>query len=112
MTGPISIEVDLNADAAYIYLSDKRAIAETAAVSSTVNVDLDQFGVAVGIEVLGLRTEIPWAKLVRDCHVHSSVEATVRLIAPSVQGFMVRVQNQAAGAQDFSRKTDAQPVPA
>lgn len=112
MSSIISIEVDTAADAAYINLSDSE-IVRTVAVTDCVNVDLDKWNVATGIEVLGLATNIPWEQLVRDLHVRSEVVETVKRINPNVQGFMVRVQHVGAGVQSFAgdgarvRKHDA-----
>jgi uncharacterized protein YuzE len=101
MRGPISISVDTGANAAYIELGDAE-VARTVAVTDSVNVDLDDLGVAVGIEVLGLHTVIPWARLVRQCHVHSEVVDTVRLIKPDVGGFLFAVAHRPAGVQEFN----------
>lgn len=47
----IRIDIDQSADAAYIRLSDK-AVARTVELTDDVYVDLDDLGVAVGIEIL------------------------------------------------------------
>jgi uncharacterized protein YuzE len=83
----ISIMTDPTVDAAYIGLSQNE-IAHTVEFSETVLVDVDEFGVAVGIELLGQNAEIPFTALVDRFHVHSSVVETLRLIRPSVGAFV------------------------
>lgn len=94
MVPNVRLVVDRDAQASYIYLTDHPdlPVAETREINECVNVDLNEYGVAIGIEVFGLQTEIPWAQLIRDCHVHSEVEEYVRLITPSVHGFIVQLQ--------------------
>lgn len=69
----ISFEIDREADAGYIYFS-KNAVASTQEVTPTVLVDLDEFGIVVGIEVLQLSAQIPLDRLERDFHIHSNVQ--------------------------------------
>ena len=90
-TAPISVSIDHEADAAYISLSNN-PIVRTISVTQDVIIDLDEMNVAVGIEVLTLAAEIPLSRLVTDYHVHSQVADHLRLIQPSVAGFVSRVQ--------------------
>jgi uncharacterized protein YuzE len=83
----ISIEVDTTVDAAYVRLS-QNPVEHTVKVSDEVLVDLDEHGVAVGIEVLSEAAELPFGRLVTDFHVHSEVVELLRLIRPSVSAFL------------------------
>ena len=53
------LEVDQLAEAAYVRFSDAD-VARTVAFNDEINIDLDEFGVVVGIEVLTLGAEIPF----------------------------------------------------
>lgn len=78
----ISIEIDREADAAYIRLSDAPTL-QTVYVSPDVNVDTDTSGLAVGIELLTLNAEIPYDALLTEHHVHPEVIETLRNIRNS-----------------------------
>jgi uncharacterized protein YuzE len=84
----IELRVDQTSDAAYIVLSDK-TVARTKTLTDAVQVDLDEFGVAVGIEVLTLDAEIPFSRLVADFHVPSNAIDLLRYVQPSVSGFLI-----------------------
>lgn len=87
MTTKISVEVDYNAGAAYIELSDNE-IARTVEVNRDIMVDVDEMGVAVGIEVLDLAARVPVTDLCRQFHIHSDVELAVRSVLPSLSGLV------------------------
>lgn len=79
----ILVEVDAVADAAYIRLSSSPVV-RTTAHNDEINIDLDQFSVVVGIEVLHLAAEIPFLALVTDYHVDSRKVELLRLLQPSI----------------------------
>lgn len=83
----ITIEVDTALDAAYIRLSDK-AIVRTIAHNDDINIDLDQYGVVVGIEVLSERAPLPFTDLGDRYHVHHDVVELLRLIRPDVASYL------------------------
>lgn len=95
----IKITIDPMVDAAYIRLSDEE-VTSTRAVTEDVNIDLDRFRCVVGIEVLTLDAEIPFSDLITKYHVVSDVVESLRLIRPSVSGFVTNVQ--ADGGRDVS----------
>lgn len=95
----ISVSIDKTVDAAYITLSGEQ-IAETRALSDEINVDLDANGVAVGIEMLVAEAEIPFDRLCREFHVHSTVIDLLRMIGPSAYTF---VSSAAAGSSPARR---------
>lgn len=97
MSSSIRIELDHEADAAYIVLSE-RPVARTRQLTPEVLVDLDEFEVAVGIEVLGLDASIPFDVLVSELHIHSDVIEVIKLIRPSVQSFVLRATSASAGS--------------
>lgn len=94
----IRIDIDQSADAAYIRLSDK-AVARTVELTEDVYVDLDELGVAVGVEILSLAAVIPFARLITECHVHSSVVDIVAMIRPSVGHFFATASEASARPQ-------------
>lgn len=83
----IIIEVDTALDAAYIRLSDK-TITRTVAHNDDINIDLDEFGVAVGVEVLSERAPLPFTELVDKYHVRNNVVELLRLIRPDVASYL------------------------
>jgi len=87
MNPSISVHIDHEADAAYIQLS-KEKVVRTVEVTDSVLIDLDEYNIAVGIEVLELSAELPFTRLHTEYHVHSDVVDILRLIRPSVAGFI------------------------
>jgi uncharacterized protein YuzE len=83
----IRVEVDHNADAAYIALLDS-PVAETVEVAEHVLVDLDEYRMVVGIEVLKLTARIPFDDLNSRFHVRSELVEMLRKIQPSISGFL------------------------
>ncbi|WP_367403756.1 DUF2283 domain-containing protein [Kocuria marina] len=81
------LEIDLDAHAAYIRMRDE-AVASTEEVAEDVLVDLDEFRVVVGVEVLTLTAKIPFADLDRKYHVHSEDIELLRQVQPSIAGFL------------------------
>lgn len=87
MDGVLEVQVDLIADAAYVQLS-REEVAETCQLSDAILVDLDADRVVVGIEVLTIDAELPFTELATRFHVRSEVIDFLRLIRPSVGGFI------------------------
>lgn len=79
----IRVEIDHAANASYIQLSDK-PISRTRCFNDRVIVDLDDEGVVVGIEVLGLDTPLPLTDLEHCFHIHSSVVNAIQALRPTV----------------------------
>lgn len=101
----INVEIDHDADAAYIRLSDE-SVARSVDVGDDVVVDLDEMNVVVGIEMLDLDADIPYSTLVTDYHVHSDVTDLLRRLRPSISGFL-SLQSMGEGATTASNA----PVP-
>ncbi|MFA5992525.1 MAG: DUF2283 domain-containing protein [Candidatus Pacearchaeota archaeon] len=55
------IEVDKNADAAYIYFREIKAgeVVQTISLNEEINIDLDKDGITIGIEVLNASKNLP-----------------------------------------------------
>ena len=83
----ITIEVDTRLHAAYIKLADEPVV-RTVEFNDLILVDLDQYGVAVGIELLDEGAQLPFTELVDVFHVHSDVVELLRLIRPSVASYL------------------------
>ena len=64
----VSITVDPMADAAYVTLSD-HSVASTCQLNQLLLADLDEHGMAVGVEVLRVDAEIPFDELTDKYHV-------------------------------------------
>lgn len=77
------ITVDLGLDVAYVRLSHKKVVS-TVDVSDNVNLDLDEFGIIVGIECLELDAVIPFDVLSNKFHLHSKDVAMVKSLLPSL----------------------------
>lgn len=83
----IRVEVDHNADAAYIALLDSPVV-ETVEIAEHVVIDLDEYRMVVGIEVLKLTAKIPFDELNSKFHVRSELVEMLRRIQPSISGFL------------------------
>jgi uncharacterized protein YuzE len=95
------VEVDQQADVAYIRLSDN-PVARSHALDSDVVVDLDAMNVVVGVEMLHLNAEIPYTQLVTDFHVRSELTELMRQLRPSISGFL-SLHSMAEGTVSSSR---------
>jgi uncharacterized protein YuzE len=67
MTRPV-VEVDGTADAAYVRLS-QAVVVRTVACDNNINIDLDEFDVVVGVEVLTIGAQLPLDVLTGRYHV-------------------------------------------
>ncbi|MBT9293649.1 DUF2283 domain-containing protein [Rhodococcus sp. GOMB7] len=92
MEKKIVLTVDAELRVAYIKLQSTR-VARTVELTDEILVDLDEFGVVRGIEVLDLAAELPMLRLAEEMHVHSDVIALLRRIRPSISGFVSQVSS-------------------
>lgn len=83
------LTVDFDANAAYLKLRDGD-VAKTCTVSPGVLVDQDEMDLVIGVEVLVLDAQIPYADLTRKHHIHSDDLKVLELIRPNVTSFMSR----------------------
>ncbi len=81
--------VDFEANAAYLEVSGN-VVVETCEAAPGVLIDLDEFGCAVGIEVLSLSLKIPVSAIERDYHVRPSDLEVLKQIRPDVTSFVAR----------------------
>lgn len=84
-----TLTVDFEANAAYLHVSDAPVV-ETCEVAPGVLVDLDEFGCAVGIEVLDLSITLPVAHIERKYHLKSGDIQHLVNISPNVTTFVAR----------------------
>ena len=103
--GIVTIELDQHVDAAYIRLSTQ-PVATTRELTGAVLVDLDAMGVVVGVEVLSLDADIPFDRLVTDCHVYSDVVDLLRTIRPTVRNFVISSGSEASSSASRCRVGD------
>lgn len=81
---PRTIVVDTATDVCYITLSEQPVV-RTEEYSDSILVDLDEFGVAVGIEVLDLDADFPLTDLCRQLHIHSDDEPYLAKLLPTLR---------------------------
>lgn len=74
----IDISIDKASEVAYFRLSPKK-VSVTRNYSNSVNVDLDEAGEIVGIELLSLIFEIPYEQLAADFHLDSDTISQIRM---------------------------------
>jgi len=81
------IEVDSTAQAVYVDLGvSERGVASTVEVLPNVNVDLDSFGVAVGVEVLTLSLRgIVLSELSAKCHFREEDQALIHKLPDIIE---------------------------
>ena len=79
-----TITVDTSVGACYIALSDC-PVTRTEEFSDDVLVDLNEYGVAVGIEILDLNAQLPLTDLCRQLHIHSSDEPYLVKLLPNLR---------------------------
>jgi uncharacterized protein YuzE len=111
MSSPIRIGLDRDADAAYIAVSDS-PVARTRQITPEVMVDLDEFDIVTGIEILGLDAAVPFDRLASECHIHSDVIDVIKLIRPTVGAFVFQTSVASAGSMRSMTMTESHPVPA
>ncbi len=99
----IKLELDPEADAAYISLSEDAVVVETCSVNDEVNVDLDDQRMVVGIETLRADAPIPFVDLEREFHVRSDVIDLLRTIRPTPGRFIEYHSTSDAGATSSLR---------
>ena len=101
----IRLTVDQTDSLAYITLSDK-AVDTTIDHDGRVIVDLDEVGVAVGVELLDLDAVIPFDALTANYHVDSKVVDLLRRIQPTINSFMIQSKSRKKDGSDVSKEYD------
>lgn len=91
-----TVTLDPEVRACYISLSDD-PVTETFEYSDDIFVDLNDLGVAVGIEVLDLNAKFPLQDLTRALHIHSKDEPFLASFLPTLA---VSLRFDAASAAD------------
>lgn len=92
----IKLSVDQTDSLAYITLSD-HVVDSTVEHDDCVIVDLDDMGVAVGVELLDLDAVIPFDALTTRYHVKSDVVGLLRLIQPTINSFIFKSRSSKHG---------------
>jgi uncharacterized protein YuzE len=93
----VVVELDEASGLAYVRFSDGEVV-RTVALTDAINVDLDEYGVAVGIEVLDLDTEMPFQRFITEYHVPSAHVEVLRLMRPTLTRFVYQVRSGAGTA--------------
>lgn len=101
----LELSVDMQAQAAYITLRHE-VVVSTRSVTEAVLVDLDAMNVVVGVEILSLSAPIPFTELHTQFHVHSDTIDALRLIQPSIKGFLSQASDGI-----FSKVSQLESVP-
>lgn len=94
----VILEVDRDAGAAYLTLSDNEVVS-TVEVVPEVQVDLDEFGVAVGVEILDLNMVVPVSKIASQCHVKTDKLGALTALRGTVNSLVMRVSPQGSATR-------------
>ena len=79
------LSVDTEARAAYVTFSEAPVkSARTLEVSDVILVDLDEFDMVVGVEILDLDTTVSVSELVARCHFPPGAEDALRALLPYI----------------------------
>lgn len=97
----VILEVDRDAGAAYLTLSDNE-IVSTVEVVPEVQVDMDEFGVAVGVEILDLNMVVPVSKIASACHIKSDKLGALTALRGTVNSLVMRASPQGAASRTDS----------
>lgn len=84
-----TLSVDFTADAAYLLLNDHEVV-RTCEVAHGVQVDLDEYDMVAGVEVLDLDAVIPRSELIDRFHVRDEQLFILDSVRPSVSSFVSR----------------------
>ena len=95
-----TLTVDLTADVAYLRLDDGE-VARTCEVSPGVYVDLNEYDVVIGVEVLALDALIPYSELATKFHVRQDHLQVLEQIRPNVTSFVAHQ----SGTEPLSKGT-------
>lgn len=76
----ITVRIDELAEAAYIRFNDNR-VQRTEEFDDATNVDLDEHGMVVGVELLDLSASVPFGRLVERYHIASKIIKMLEQIA-------------------------------
>lgn len=87
MRNGMTVDYDASVGVCYVKLSDS-AVHSTFEYSDDILVDLDPYGVAVGIEVLNPDAQFPLTDLCDALHIHSRDEGQLSRLLPSLSHFM------------------------
>lgn len=77
----VSVQIDAEAEAAYLRLG-RGQVARTVEFADDIFVDLDEFNVVLGIELLDLETSLPLDDLAEQFHIKT---ATLALLVRAIQ---------------------------
>lgn len=94
----VVLEVDSDAGAAYLQLSDNE-VAKTVEVVPEVQVDLDDLNLAVGVEILDLGIAVPVEKISQECHIHTDQLQVLHSLRGSVDALVMHVSSQGSSTQ-------------
>lgn len=94
----VSVQIDAEAEAAYLRLG-RGQVARTVEFAEDIFVDLDEFGVVLGIELLDLEMSLPLDDLAEHFHINT---ATLALLVRAIQWGTPRptLSSTAAGRQE------------
>lgn len=101
----VNVEVDFTSDAAYVLVQDA-PVASTVALTDEVNVDLDEYGVVVGVEILTLVSEWPMDAVAAAFHLPQDVADLVAAITNPVLG-VATGHVMSAGPAAFSQPNNS-----
>ncbi|MDV6230861.1 DUF2283 domain-containing protein [Rhodococcus cercidiphylli] len=88
------LTVDTQAQAAYVTFSDAPAtVCRTREISDVVLVDLDEYDVVTGIEILDLDAALSISDLLTQCHFAPGSEEALRILLPYVSTWRQQIDS-------------------
>lgn len=95
----IKVTVDHSVNAAYIELADAE-VERTVKLRDAVMIDLDKYGMVVGIEMLGIDVDLPLQQLRDEYHVDSKVVDVLYNLRPNLGYQLARFQQTTEGSSE------------
>lgn len=100
-----TLEIDNAANAAYLKLNDNDVDA-TRSLTEQVLVDIDKFGVVVGVELLTVSAEVPVSELVSRFHVLEADQPAVKAAFSGLRTFRLQTHLQGTTSRGPDEVTD------
>lgn len=105
----MKIEYDREARAAYIELYEDAQVHSTVEITKTVFVDIDRYGLAVGVELLRPAESVSLARICAKVHVREDKQEELGRALQTVPMLSVQ-QNQLTPASTVESKDSQRPV--
>ena len=94
----LTLELDEEADVAYLKVGVGE-VAQTIEYNDSMMIDLDAYGMVIGIEVLGGMVEIPVDDLIERYHIRSAAAGLLQSLDRQIASRSVASANRAPGTR-------------